>query len=182
MNENNMYGGGWVWVILILLIAFGGNGFGNNNNAAMLAGYATQADINNALNAQTNLLNNQQLLLSSANNNYETARLIDNQTMQMMNQNNTNLLTAVNGFNAVTNTITAGFNTVNQNLAALSHQMENCCCSIQRQMLQDKYDNTRDQLINAQNVAVNSNQSQYLLSQLGKWVPYTSGGSAISGS
>ena len=37
--------------------------------------------------------------IASANNNYETARLIDNQTMFISNMNNTNQLAVINGFN-----------------------------------------------------------------------------------
>ena len=169
MNESS-FGGEWIFAFLIIAVIFGwGGGLGGNN--ATMAGYATTADITNALNAQTSALNQQSLLLSSANNNYETARLIDNQSMAMMNQNNTNLLTAVNGFNAVSQNIANGFNSVNQNIADLGYKMESCCCGIKTLLLENRLQDTQIALQNAQNVAVNAEQSQYLLSQLGSFVP-----------
>lgn len=170
MNDTS-FGGGWMFVlvILIVLFGFGGAGFGGGN--AAMAAYATTADVNAAIAAQTNALNQQSILLSSANNNYETARLIDNQSMAMMNQNNTNLLTAINGFNAVNQNIASGFNSVNQNIANLGYKMDECCCSIKTLMLENRLQDTQIALQNAQKVAVNAEQTQYLLSQLGSFTP-----------
>ena len=171
MNDTS-FGGGWMFVLVILIVLFGlgGGGFGVGNNAAMAA-YATTADVNAAIAAQTSALNQQNILLSSANNNYETARLIDNQSMAMMNQNNTNLLTAINGFNAVNQNIASGFNSVNQNIANLGYKMEECCCSIKTMLLENRLQDTQIALQNAQNINVTNAQSQYLLSQLGSFVP-----------
>ena len=172
MNESS-FGGGWLSVIIILLVVLlgfgGGLGFGGNN--ATMAGYATTAEVQNAINAQTNALNQQSILLSSANNNYETARLIDNQSMNMMNQNNTNLLAAINGFNATNQAIASGFNSVNQNIADLGYKMESCCCSIKTMLLENRLQDTQIALQNQQNIAVNQAQSEFLLSQLGNYVP-----------
>ena len=171
MGESSNWGG-WIFAFLIVAVIFGWGGFGGGANAAV-AGYATTADIQSALAAQTSALNQQSLLLSSANNNYETARLIDNQSMNMMNQNNTNLLAAINGFNAVTQNMANGFNSVNQNIADLGYKMENCCCSIKTLILENRLQDAQIALSNAQNIAVNAEQSQYLLSQLGSFVPKT---------
>lgn len=167
------FSGGWIFAFLIIAVIFGwgGNGIGGNAN---VAAYATMADVNSAINNQSTQQALAAIQLSSANNNYETARLIDNQTMTMMNQNNTNLLTAVNGFNAVTQNITSGFNSVNQNIANLGYKMEECCCSIKTMLLENRLQDTQIALQNAQNVAVNAEQSQYLLSQLGSFVPKAS--------
>lgn len=168
MGESSNWGG-WIFAFLIVAVIFGWGGFGGGNATA--AGYATTSDIQAALAQQTSALNQQSLLLSSANNNYETARLIDNQSMNMMNQNNTNLLAAINGFNAVNQNIASGFNSVNQNIADLGYKMESCCCSIKTMLLENRLQDTQIALQNAQNVAVNAEQSQYLLSQLGSFVP-----------
>ena len=48
--------------------------------------------------------------------------------------------------------------------------MEQCCCSIKTQMLQDKYDETLRELTKAQTDASLAAQSAYLLSVMGKWV------------
>ena len=171
MNETT-FGGGWLSVIIILVIMFGmgGGGFGFGNNAAM-AGFATATDVNNSINSAFAAQNAQNILLSSANNNYETAQLINQQSMNMMNQNNTNLLAAINGFNAVNQNIANGFNSVNQNLAELGYRMDKCCCDIKTQMLEQRLQDTQIALQNQQNISVNAQQSQYLLSQLGSFVP-----------
>ena len=223
MSENNgsFFSGDWLGAFLIIAILFGGFGgggigFGNRGPAP---DFATQSDVqsavNNAINNQTvqNGLNN--VLLSSANNNYETARLIDNQTMYMANQNNTNLLTAINGFNAVNQNVSngladvrqnqsnlnaqtnqnllsqfadvrqnqanlnaqtnqnmlSGFADVKQGIASLGAQMNECCCSIKTMMLENRLQDTQLALQNAQNQAVNAEQTQYLLGQMGKWYP-----------
>ena len=163
------FGGGWLFVIVILVLLFGWGGMGGGN--ATMAGYATTADVTNAINTAFASQNAQNILLSSANNNFETARLIDNQSMAMMNQNNTNLLTAINGFNAVNQNIASGFNSVNQNIANLGYKMDECCCSIKTLMLENRLQDTQIALQNAQNVAVNAEQTQYLLSQLGSFTP-----------
>ena len=104
---------------------------------------------------------------------HETAQLINSQSMNMLNQNNTNLLAAINGFNAVNQNIATGFNSVNQNIADLGYKMESCCCSIKTMLLENRRQDTQIQLQNAQNVAVNAQQSQYLLSLLGSYTPGT---------
>lgn len=168
---DNSFSGGWLFVIVILVLLFGWGGMGGGANAG--AAYATMADINAAISNQSlqNSLTNG--LLSSANNNYETAQLINSQSMNMLNQNNTNLLAAINGFNAVNQNIATGFNSVNQNIADLGYKMESCCCSIKTMLLENRLQDTQIQLQNAQNVAVNAQQSQYLLSQLGSYTPGT---------
>ena len=64
----------------------GGSGWGGNRGPAPV----TQAELTNGFNNQTTQAQLQQIALSSANNNYETARLIQQQTSDMMSQNNTN--------------------------------------------------------------------------------------------
>lgn len=169
MNDSSI-GGGWLFVLVILVVLFGmgGGGFGIGNNAA---GYATITDVNQAIANQSASQALSAVQLSSANNNYETAQLINGQSMNMLNQNNTNLLAAINGFNAVNQNIASGFNSVNQNIADLGYKMESCCCSIKTMLLENRLQDTQIQLQNAQNVAVNSQQTQFLLSQLGSYTP-----------
>ena len=172
MNESS-FGGGWMSVIIIVLIVIMGfnGGFGLGGGNANAAAYATIADVNSAINNQSLMQGINAVQLSSQNNNYETARLISDQNMNMMQQNNTNLLAAINGFNAVNQNIANGFSSVNANIADLGYKMENCCCSIKTMLLENRLQDTQIALQNAQNVAVNAQQSQYLLSQLGTFVP-----------
>ena len=171
MNDTS-FGGGWLSVIIIILVVMmgfnGGFGLGGNANTAA---YATIADVNSAISNQSLMQGINAVQLSSQNNNYETARLISDQNMSMMQQNNTNLLAAINGFNAVNQNIANGFSAVNANIADLGYKMENCCCSIKTMLLENRLQDTQIALQNAQNVAVNAQQSQYLLSQLGTFVP-----------
>lgn len=163
MGDSGFMGGEWIFAFLIIAVLFGGGnfGFGGGN-----ANYATMADINASNNAQTSLLNQQQILLSSQQNNYETARLISDQTQTYLNQNNNNLLVAVNGFNSVQNSIGQGFAQTAQAIADLGYRMDRCCCEIKTQMLQDRLQDTQFALQNANDIANNANQSMYLISQL----------------
>ena len=171
MNETT-FGSGWlpVLVILIVLFGMGGGGFGFGNNATM-AGYATMADINSAINNQSTQQALNAALLSSNNNNYETAQLINQQSMNMLSQNNTNLLAAINGFNATSQQIATGFASVNQNIADLGYRMDRCCCEIKTQMLENRLADANAALVTSQTANAIAAQSQYLLSQLGTYTP-----------
>lgn len=165
-NNGSFFGSDWLGAFLIIAVLFGGfGGFGFGGNGA-----AAAVDVNAAINNQTVQQGIQNILLSSANNNYETARLIDNQTMFMTNQNNTNMLTAINGFNATSQQISSGFNSVNQNIANLGYKMDECCCAIKTMLLENRLQDTQIALQNEQNKSINAEQSAYLLSVMGKWV------------
>ena len=162
MGDSGFMGSEWLFVVVILLVLFGGGlGFGGNN-----AAYATMADINASNAWQTSQLNQQSILTSSMNNNYETARLISDQTATYLAQSNTNLVNAIQGFNAVNSNISQGFAQTAQAIADLGYKMETCCCSIKTQMLQDRLQDVQFALQNAQDIANNANQSMYLISQL----------------
>ena len=155
MTEDNNFGGGWLFLILVLLLAGGGFGFGGNNTAAIDNGF-----LNQNLNA---------IALSSANNNYETARLISEQNLLNMQTQNTNLLTAVNGFNAINQNLFNQTSQISQAIADLGYRMDKCCCEIKTQMLQDKYENLQNAYNLVQTDASNSRQSEFLLNTMGKW-------------
>lgn len=180
MNENSgsFFSGDWLGAFLIIAVLFNGGfgGFGGNNAQAL-----TQADLNAALANQTNQQTLENIMLSSANNNYETLKNTNDQTMFLSQQNNTNLINSIQGFNTVNNAITNGFNGVNQNmcngfngvqqsLADLSYKMDQCCCSIKTTLLENRLADAQQELANARDIANNSAQSAYLLSQLGKFV------------
>ena len=168
-------GSGFMYIfgLLILLGLFSGGfgGFGGNS----YAGYATMADVNSAINNQTTQQALTAAQISSANNNYETARLISEQNMNMMAQNNTNLVNAIQGFNSVNQSIANGFSSVNQNIANLGYKMEECCCGIKTMLLENRLQDTQIALQNSQTANIVNAQSQYLLSQLGSFVPTSAG-------
>jgi hypothetical protein len=164
MSEGgSFFGSDWLGAFLIIAVLFGGfGGFGFGGGA----GY----DVNAAINNQTTQAGIQSVLLSSANNNYETAQLVSGQTMQLMNQNNTNLINAIQGFNNLGQQIMNQTNVLGSKLDNLGFQMENCCCSIKTLIKDNQIADLTNQLNAANNVAVNSAQSQYLLSQMGRWI------------
>ena len=172
-NRDNFMGGGsaFFWIFALLILAGGNFGFGGNNG-----NYVTQADLTNQLNAQSTQNQLQQLAVETANNNYETAQLINNQTNQMLQQNNTNLINAIQGFNTVNQNISAGFAGLANQLTQLGYHMDQCCCEIKTQMLQNRLDDANAALVAAQNSISNANQSQYILSQLGRFVAWTPSG------
>lgn len=173
MDNGNAFGeGSWIFGLIVLLGLFGGfgGGFGANNNAAM-AGYATMADVNSAINNQSTQQALGAISLSSANNNYETAQLINNQTAAMMAMQNSNLVNAIQGFNQVSNSMAAGFANVSSQIADLGYRMENCCCGIKTMMLENRLQDAQAALLQSQTVNAINGQSQYLLSQLGTYTP-----------
>lgn len=161
--------GGIGWLIILFLFFMNG-GFGFNNAAA---NYATQADITNAIQAQTSALNQQGILTSSMNNNYETAQLLNNLGMNLMNQNNTNMINVVQGYNSLSGQITNQTNVLASKLDNLGFQLENCCCSIKTLIKDNQIADLTRELNKATADASNNAQSLYLLSQLGKYTPGT---------
>lgn len=159
MSETSFMSSDWLGAFLIIAILFGGGNFFGGRGGAPMPNFATTQDVNDAVNNNATQQGIRDILLSSANNNYETARLIDNQTMFLSNQNNTNTLAAINGFNDI-----------KQSIGALSAQMNECCCSIKTMMLENRLQDTQIALQNEQNKAINAEQSQYLLGVMGKWV------------
>ena len=163
LRDDGMFGGGgaFFWVFALLLLSGGGfGGFGGNRD------YVTQAD----LNAQTQALQMQTLAGQIANNNYETAQIVNQQTMQLIDQNNTNLINAIQGFNNLGLQINNQTNVLSSQIQALGAQLNECCCSIKTQMLQDRLAEKETELATARAAIDNAAQSQYLLGQMGKWV------------
>ena len=148
MNSNggsSFFGSDWLGAFLIIAILFGGGlGWGGGRTGDV----ATKEFVMDSVNNQGVQNQLQQILLSSANNNYELAQRLNDQTM------------ALTGF---------GYQLQNQ-IAQLGYQMESCCCSIKTQMLQDKYDNLENLYRTAQNEISNAQQSQYILGALGRFV------------
>ena len=165
---DSSFSGGWIFAFLISAVIFGWGGAGVGGGNATMAGYATMADVNSAINNQSTQQALGAISLSSANNNYETAQLINNQTATMMATQNSNLVNAIQGFNQVSNSMAAGFANVSSQIADLGYRMENCCCGIKTMMLENRL---QDAQLQSQAVNAINGQSQYLLSQLGTYTP-----------
>ena len=170
MSEGSFMSSDWLGAFLIIAILFGGgNGLFGGGRGPM-PNLATTQDVNTAVNNQATQDGIRDVLLSSANNNYETAQLVSSQTMQLMNQNNTNLINAIQGFNSVSQQIANQTNVLGSKLDQLGYQMESCCCSIKTLIKDNQIADLTRENNRLQNEAVNAAQSQYLLSQMGKWV------------
>lgn len=157
MRDNDGFGGnGFFWVFALLILMFGGNGWMGGNNNTALSDQMNQGFTNQQL---------QTIALSSANNNYETAQLINGQTNALMQQNNTNLINAIQGFNSV-----------NISLQNLQAKLDSCCCDIKTTMMNKWYEDERAKNVALQNDINNYNQSQYILSQMGRFVAWAGSG------
>lgn len=171
-GEKNGGFGGLLMVVIVFLfvVMLGGNrGFGGGFDGPA-PGYVTQADLAAGLANVNTSGQLQAIALSSANNNYETARLISEQTSTLQQQNNTNLINAIQGFNQVQLGIQNQTNVIAQQIQALQAKMDDCCCSIKTQMLQNRLDDAQAALVARTAEISNYNQSQYILGQMGKWV------------
>lgn len=172
MSDENMGlgGGGFlVFFLAIFFVMFGMGGWGGNRGPAPAgADQVNQGFTNQQL---------QNILLSSANNNYETARLISEQTNALQAQNNTNLINAIQGFNQVNLNLQNQTNVLAQQIMALDSKLSSCCCEIKTQMLENRLSDAQAKNVELQNEISNFQQSQYLLGQQGRWVAWLGQGS-----
>lgn len=155
MNDStNIMGGGWLWAFLIIALLFGGGlGWGNGGTAS------TEAVVNAAINNQSTQNSLRDILISSANNNYETSMQIAGQNLLNAQQHSADQINVLQGFNALS-----------QALAGISSQLSSCCCDIKSTFLQSKYDDTVRQLNKVETENAVKAQTEYLLSVMGKWV------------
>lgn len=165
-------GASFMWIFALLILLFGGN-FGGFGGRMPIGPEPASADQVNQGFTNQQL---QQIALSSANNNYETARLINEQTNMLTQQNNTNTINAIQGFNQINLSIQNQTNVLAQQLQALQAKMDSCCCEIKTQMLQYRLDDATAQKVTLENQISNYNQSQYILGQMGRWVGWTPSG------
>ena len=156
------FGGGnaFFWVFALLLLGNGGLWGGNRSDAV------TSSELTSQITGSQIETQLQQIALSSANNNYETARLVNEQTGQLIAQNNTNLINAIQGFN-----------NLSQQISNLGAHLDTCCCSIKTQMLQDKLDEANAKIVAQQNEISNAQQTQTILNTLGRFVAWAGSGS-----
>lgn len=178
INGNDGFGNGsmmfWIFALMAMEGGFGGNRWGGGPGGG--PGYVTQPELTNQLNNQTVQNQLSQILLSSANNNYETAQLVNGQTNALMQQNNTNLINAIQGFNQMALTSQNQNAQVLQAINNLSAHLDTCCCSIKTQMLQDRLADAQAENVALKNDISNYNQTQYILNTQGRWVGWATSG------
>ena len=152
------------WIFALLLLANGGFG-GGWGGYGTRSDVVTQSDLAASQNAQTQQLQLNNLTEQVANNKFDFAQIVNQQTSDIMAQNNTNLINAIQGFN-----------NLGAQISALSSQLSTCCCEIKTQMLQDRLADANAKIVAQQNEINNAQQSQYILGQLGRFVAWTPSG------
>lgn len=169
-GENSMF----FWIFALLILAGGGLGglFGSGN-----PGYVTQAELTAGLNNNATQAQLQAIAMATENVKYENARVVQAQTDQLIAQNNTNLINAIQGFNQVNLNLTNQTNVLSQQLQALDAKMSSCCCEIKTMMMQNRLDESERRNVVLQSALDNANQSQYILGQLGRFVAWAGSGS-----
>jgi hypothetical protein len=181
MNNSNL-----LWFFAFLFLAGGGNGFFGNRNVPMGPAPATQMDVNEAVNNQTIQQQLNALGIATSNNNFETAKMFQDQNLLMQSQNNTSLINMIQGFNSLVQQGQAQTAQLSQKIDQLGFKMETCCCEIKTQMLQDRLADKTAEALALQNKLDNANQTQTILGNLGRFVAWTGSGSqggtaAVSG-
>ena len=139
LNKDNGFGGEWggmIWLFAILALFGGGfGGFGGNNNGVN----ALNADMQRGFDTQ-NLQMQTSGILSAVNNG-------TSQTIAASTANATNAINAIKDGNAA---LIREFGTVETALTSLAGQMQNCCCEVKQQVMQNNYDAAmRDAATNA---------------------------------
>lgn len=168
-----MFGGDGMafWIFALLLLNNGGFGYGGN------AGVVTNADLNASQNAQTQQFQMQALGDQLSQTRFDITQEIGRQTSDMIQQNNTNLINAIQGFNNLGLQITNQTNVLSQQIMGLDAKLTQCCCEIKTQMLQDRLQDAEAKIVAQQNEISNAQQTQTLLNALGRFVAWAGNGS-----
>ena len=176
-NRDDAWGGGmgFFWIFALLMLNNGGFGGWGANPA--ISGLVSQADLAASQNAQTEQLQLSGLAEQMANNKFDIAQVIHEQTDTMINQNNANQINAIQGFNNLGAQITNQTNQLSNQLMQLGAKLDSCCCEIKTQMLQDDLAKERAKNNQLEAALNNANQSQYILGQLGRFVAWAGNGS-----
>ncbi len=175
-NGNFMNDGLGIFFIFALLMM--NNGWGGYGARPMPG--VTEDELANSQANQTTQLQLSNLLTGQQNNLFEMANMFSGQNLQMMQQNNTNLINAIQGFNNVTAQISNQTNVLGTQIQALDAKMSSCCCEIKTQMLQNRLDEAERRNVVLQNAIDNANQSQYILGNLGRFVAWAGSGTAAT--
>ena len=122
-DSDGLFGGGTSGGILALIIIFvllfgTGNGFGFGGNGAV----ATQADIQRGFDTRTIVSKLDGISNGICDLGYANANLINNVRFDAMQ----------------------GFNSVNQGIANLGYEQQNCCCTTNRNIDSLKYENAQN--------------------------------------
>lgn len=153
MNMTNL-----LWFFAFIFLA-GGNGFGGLfGGRPMGPPPVTQSEMNDAINNQT--------ILSQ----------LGQQNDLLLQTNNTNQINMLQGFNSIVMQLQNQTAQLGSKVDNLGYQLENCCCSIKTQMLQDRLADKTAEAVALQNKIDNRDQTQTILGQLGRFVAWAGSG------
>lgn len=171
-NNGGFLGGDGMafWIFALLLLNNGG--FGVNGNS----GIVTNADLNASQNAQTQQLQMQGLSDQLAQNKFDIAQVVSGQTAELVAQNNTNLINAIQGFNNLGLQLTNQTNVLSQQIMNLDAKMSQCCCEIKTQMLQDRLSDAQAKIVSQEAALNNAQQTQTILNTMGRFVAWAGSG------
>lgn len=170
-RNNGFFGGDGMAFWIFALLFLNNGGFGVNGNGV------TNAELNASQNAQTQQLQMQGLSDQIAQNKFDMAQVVNAQTAELVAQNNTNLINAIQGFNNLGLQITNQTNVLSSQLMGLDAKMSQCCCDIKTQMLQNRLDDAQAKIVAQQAELSNAQQTQTILNTLGRFVAWAGNGS-----
>lgn len=175
-RNNGFFGGDGMafWIFALLFLNNGGfGGYGNG-------GAVTNADLNASQNAQTQQLQMAGLSDQLAQNKFDIAQVVNAQTSELVAQNNTNLINAIQGFNNLGLQLTNQTNVLSTQIMNLDAKISQCCCEIKTQMLQDRLTDAQAKIVSQQAELSNARQTQDILNSLGRFVAWAGSGSQAS--
>ena len=173
MGDNSNMGmdgfGAAFWIFALLFL--NQNGWGGNNYRGV-----TDAELNASQNAQTNQLMLNGIQNQMAQNQVTSLQAMNAQTDTLINQNNANLINAIQGFNNLGMQITNQTNQLSAQMMQMSAKMDECCCSIKTQMLQNRLDDANAKIVEQRNEISNLQQTQTILNTIGRFVAWSGSG------
>lgn len=171
-RNNGFFGGDGMAFWIFALLFLNNGGFGASGNS----GFVTNADLNASQNAQTQQLQMQGLSDQLAQNKFDLAQVVNGQTAELVTQNNTNLINAIQGFNNLGLQLTNQTNVLSQQLMNLDAKMSQCCCEIKTQMLQDRLSDAQAKIVSQEAALNNAQQTQTILNTMGRFVAWAGSG------
>lgn len=189
-NDNDFGGNGSMWMTLFFFIIFMGMGaMANNNrqnppvimpNPQPAQPAVTQPELTAGLNNVQVQQQLQALQLATANNDLETVKAINQSKTELLQRDYTNNINILQGYNNVTQSINNQTYALSSQIEQLGYKMDQCCCGLQRQMLEDK-NNDLQNIVNQQSTQIAINAAvQAALGQTGRYVAWEPSGSSTT--
>lgn len=110
----------------------------------------------------------------------ETVKAINQSKTDLLQRDYTNNINILQGYNNVTQSINNQTYALSSQIEQLGYKMDQCCCGLQRQMLEDK-NNDLQNIVNQQSTQIAINAAvQAALGQTGRYVAWEPSGSSTT--